>query len=438
MDHQLIVLFKEHLDAIQANFSKLMETFSLDYLAIHSGQSLGYYADDQRAPFRETPMFSYACPAKGEGHILLFQPGKKPKLYFKIKTGFWYAPQQLGKSFWEDCFDINSFCETKELKSLFPKSSGALIGPPHAETEALFEKGSQLEALIGELNGLRSKKSEFEKHCMIEANRIAALGHKAAEKAFLEEQSELGIHLSYLSATETAERELPYLSIVGLNSNAATLHYEGKTTQGGGSTMLIDAGVRYLGYCSDISRSYFSRAGIGQPAPCEQAIAVYKFLLAEMESLQSSICAAVKPGVLYSDLHQMTLNQIAKLALESGLIKNCTLEQAIENNLARVFFPHGLGHFLGIQVHDVGAPQKPSSAHPFLRNTRPIEEKQVFTIEPGFYFIESLFKEAQVEHSNNFDQKLFKKLVPCGGIRIEDNLYVTPSGSENLTKTFLP
>jgi Xaa-Pro dipeptidase len=119
----------------------------------------------------------------------------------------------------------------------------------------------------------------------------------------------------------------------------------------------------------------------------------------------------------------------------------------VEQKLVKPFFPQGLGHHLGIQVHDVAgkqlnadgtpAPQPPE--HPFLRTTRMIEEGHVFTVEPGLYFIEMLLRPFRAgEHKDKFNWTLIDELAPLGGIRIEDNVLVTADGHRNLTRAALP
>ena len=107
----------------------------------------------------------------------------------------------------------------------------------------------------------------------------------------------------------------------------------------------------------------------------------------------------------------------------------------------RIF--HEAGHLLGIQVHDVGGKQintrgditAPPTDYPALRNTRTIEKGQVFTIEPGLYFIPQLLDpERRSSRGKLINWKLVDSLLPLGGIRIEDNVLVTASGVENLTR----
>jgi Xaa-Pro dipeptidase len=102
-------------------------------------------------------------------------------------------------------------------------------------------------------------------------------------------------------------------------------------------------------------------------------------------------------------------------------------EEAVKLGLTAAFFPHGVGHFLGIQVHDVAGRQKspdggtvpPPAQHPYLRTTRAIAEDQVFTIEPGVYFIDMLLRPHRTGAlAAHFDWKLVDRLTPCGGARI--------------------
>ena len=111
------------------------------------------------------------------------------------------------------------------------------------------------------------------------------------------------------------------------------------------------------------------------------------------------------------------------------------------------FFPHGLGHMLGIQVHDVSGKQQnmsgamfdPNKEFPALRNYRTVEVGNVFTVEPGIYFIPTLVENFKNDNPNvKLDYDLIDELVGLGGIRIEDNVYISENGTVNLTRKYLP
>jgi len=122
------------------------------------------------------------------------------------------------------------------------------------------------------------------------------------------------------------------------------------------------------------------------------------------------------------------------------------VDAALERGLTRVFFPHGIGHLLGLQVHDIGGHQTdangtitpPPANHPFLRLTRPLEAGVVVTIEPGIYFIPMLLNQArQAGLHSDLNLALIETLLPLGGVRIEDNVVATAGGAVNLTREVL-
>ncbi|MCB1603744.1 MAG: M24 family metallopeptidase, partial [Xanthomonadales bacterium] len=122
---------------------------------------------------------------------------------------------------------------------------------------------------------------------------------------------------------------------------------------------------------------------------------------------------------------------------------SCDAQTALESGLSNVFFPHGLGHYLGLQVHDIGGRQidedgntlSPPELHPFLRLTRTLQENNVLTIEPGIYFIDMLLDEAKAKGLGKYiNWSRVEDFKPYGGIRIEDNIVVKKNKSVNLTR----
>jgi Xaa-Pro dipeptidase len=145
-------------------------------------------------------------------------------------------------------------------------------------------------------------------------------------------------------------------------------------------------------------------------------------------------------------VHLQAHRGVARILSDLGVLR-VGPEQAWERGLTHPFLPHGVGHHLGIQVHDVagrqrdreGAPAPPPPEHPYLRNTRTIEPGHVFTIEPGIYFVPMLLRPFRAgEHAAAFDWSAVDALTPYGGVRVEDNVLVTASGPRNLTREKLP
>lgn len=172
----------------------------------------------------------------------------------------------------------------------------------------------------------------------------------------------------------------------------------------------------------------------------------FEGLASAVNALQLRLCAMVKASDSYVAIHLAAHREIGQALIDHGVLR-CTLDEAIEKRYTSVFFPHGVGHHLGIQVHDIGGHQKsreggvlpPPEAHPYLRNTRVMEVNHVFTIEPGIYFVGMLLEPHREGASRAaFDWDVIDALMPFGGIRVEDNVVVTESGHRNLTREVLP
>lgn len=432
----LATLFQAHLADRQRTVAESLAQTGHEALVISSGKVYTHFADDQDAPFKPTPHFAHWCPMAGPHHLLIIRPGQRPRLIRYAPEDFWYEQAPLGSPFWASGFDLEEAGTVDEAwKRLGPLQHAAYIGN---ETERAAAAGLDVnpEGLTARLDWHRTAKSPYEVRCIEEATVLAAQGHLSAKAAFLAGASELEIHHAYIQAVGIVDHELPYGSIVALNEKGAILHYEGKRSLKHGAVMLIDAGAQVRGYAADITRT------VAAPH-CDSRFAD---LLAGMERIELELCAAVKPGLPYGDLHHLGHLAIAGLLQDHDLLKAEPAE-AVEKGFTRPFFPHGLGHHLGIQVHDVagkqgapdGTPAPPPAQHPTLRTTRTIEADQVFTVEPGLYFIPMLLRPFRTnEHKHRFNWQLIDELTPCGGIRIEDNLLVTPGGHRNLTRPHLP
>ena len=196
-------------------------------------------------------------------------------------------------------------------------------------------------------------------------------------------------------------------------------------------SFLIDAGAGFNGYAADITRTYsFNQKD------------EFAEMIQALDKVTLEMAGKLKPGASYVDLHIATHTRIAEILSQFNIIK-VPVEQAVEKQLTRTFFHHGLGHHLGLQVHDVGgfmADERGThiaspESHPFLRTTRGVESDMIFTIEPGLYFIDSLLDElkgTELEQMVNWDK--VAEFKPYGGIRIEDNIIVHRERNENMTR----
>jgi Xaa-Pro dipeptidase len=165
-------------------------------------------------------------------------------------------------------------------------------------------------------------------------------------------------------------------------------------------------------------------------------------MIRAMDTMQQVLCSEMRAGVDYRDKHVDTHRRIAAILQEAGVI-NIAPDEALDTGLSSVFYPHGLGHFLGLQTHDVagligdidGNEIPRPEGHPFLRLTRVLEAGNVLTVEPGLYFIDSLLEKWKANgDANAINWNRVAELSPYGGIRIEDDIVVTEGAPRNLSR----
>jgi Xaa-Pro dipeptidase len=195
----------------------------------------------------------------------------------------------------------------------------------------------------------------------------------------------------------------------------------------GDTSLLVDAGAKCNGYGSDITRTVVRGDGA--------AARRFGELVARMDRLQQDVCGRIRVGLAYEDLHDASHRLLADVLRDLGIATGSPGE-LVERGVTRALFPHGLGHSLGICVHDVGMKLRPPRPdNRFLRNTSTIEVGQVFTIEPGIYFIDALLGPLRADdRARLLDWARIDELRPFGGIRIEDNVAVQTAGVRNLTR----
>jgi len=418
-------LHRSHVEELSREAAAALEKMAFSALVLHSGSPIKRTeADDQYWPLRPTPHFQHWLPLAEPGCLLIVAPGRKPVLVRPPIQSFWEAPAPVESDHFWDSFEV------VESTPQLPPGRLAFVGDDVRAAAALKIAEVNPPTLIRALDALRVRKTPYEVACLAEANRRAAAGHEQLRGLFQSaDRSELELHLAFLGATRQDDAETPYKNIVALGKHAATLHHVSyaKRAQPAGS-LLVDAGASFAGYCSDITRTWVKGGGA--------AASAFAQLVAGMEAMQQRLCSQVKVGMPYEELHDESHRQVADVLREVG-ISRLPAEELVSRGVTRAFYPHGLGHSLGLQCHDVGcALRPPRNDNPFLRNTADIAPRQVFTIEPGLYFIEALL--APLRKSPDIDWKLVDALAPFGGIRIEDDVVVQEKGIRNLTREALP
>ena len=429
--------FAAHLASVANHWGEALAENRYDAAVVPAGVPAMYYQDDQAPPFHPNPHFARFYPDDNcAGSVLLVRPGVSPKLYFSQPGGYWHLSPPLPG--WADAFDVETHDDDEGLlrslvQDLARYSRVALVGPDETFSANLPLAAVNPERLVSQLVFARATKTPFEVARMREATAIGVRGHLAARDAFRSGGSEFDIHMAYLAASGQEESKLPYPNIIALNEHAGILHYQhyDREPPVRGHSFLIDAGGRSAGYHADITRTYSANPGDDFDA-----------LVAALDQKQQALVGEIRAGLSYVDLHTRMHHETADLLVRFGLIR-CTAESAFDRKITDAFFPHGLGHLLGLQTHDVGGKlanaegdeAESPERFPSLRYTREIDSGHVFTVEPGVYFIPMLLDALRdSEAGADVNWAKVDALRPCGGIRIEDNVVVTSDGADNLTR----
>lgn len=257
-----------------------------------------------------------------------------------------------------------------------------------------------------QIHEMRLFKSEAEINIMREANLISGRAHQRAMKFCQPSKNEYHIEAELHHEFAMSGAKHPaYGSIVAGGDNANILHYtENSDELKDGDVLLIDAGCELHGYAADITRTF----PINGKFTTEQA-ALYQLVLDAM----NTTIEATKPGTTLAKLNDLCHQVLTKGLIELGILIG-DYEELLAEKACKQYFIHGLGHWLGLDVHDVGDYQVVEK-----RQTRVFEPGMVLTIEPGLYI---------PSDDMSVDEK-WRGLA----IRIEDNIVITEQGHENLT-----
>lgn len=430
----LAELYPNHLATMQRYADAALKRAGFGHLVVAAGTPTYRFLDDASYPFFVNPQFKAWLPVtRAPGSWLVHTPGQRPKLIYLQPRDYWHVVPAAPSGYWVEHFDIVIVCEPKDVPAQLPKnlSHCAIVGEAHAAIGDAVPNNPL--ALLNYLHYQRACKTDYELAMMRVAQKLGARAHRAAEAAFRAGASEYGIHMAYLGAAHETENELPYNNIIALNEHGAVLHYTDleRNPPSHSHSFLIDAGASFHGYAADITRTY---AG--------ERDGEFQALIDAVDTAQRGFAAMVRPDQDYPALHIHAHYELAKILHEYDFVR-MSPESMVESGVSSTFFPHGLGHLIGLQVHDVGGFQKNEAGetlakpagHPYLRLTRKIEPRQVMTIEPGLYFIDMLLAELKAKSVakdvNWAKVDIFRKY---GGIRIEDDVACTDGEPENLTR----
>mmetsp|Transcript_4050 Transcript_4050/g.9687 ORF Transcript_4050/g.9687 Transcript_4050/m.9687 type:complete len:363 (+) Transcript_4050:548-1636(+) len=293
------------------------------------------------------------------------------------------------------------------------------VGP--AAQKALDEMGVRpTEALLkGVIDRCRETKTASEVACLHVANEVTSEAHEAAMRAAPAAEFEYHIESEFLSATdECGLAHVRYPPIVGAGRNAAVLELgwnDGPVEYD--DVVIMVAGAEFRYYTAYVSRTFPGEHGFSA-----DMADVYDAVL----SVQEHALAGIRPGEAWQDITLASRRLLAERLRDLGLVLGDP-EAVMEAEVDKLFMPHGLGHFLGLDMHDVG---DGGAVVPDV-----LKPGHVVTCGAGIYFVESLLAPALADKRKagmiNFDR--VKEMIPKGGARIEDNVVIASDGCLNLT-----
>ena len=292
--------------------------------------------------------------------------------------------------------------------------------------------GVRAAELREQLMHARRPKDAQELSLLRKACEATAVGFRALVQALKPGVSERGLQVELeLGFLRAGADRTGYPSIVGVGSNAAVLHFPPGTRRAeAGDVVLVDAGAEVGRYTADVTRTYRLPGGDD---------GFFRSLHALVLDVERRAIAGCRPGAEWRDLHLAASREIAEGLVSLGLLVG-SVDSLVERDTHALFFPHGLGHMVGLGVRDASGylPGRARSTRPglsMLRTDLPLAKGYVMTVEPGVYFIPALLQDPALRerHRDAVRWDRVDPLMSLGGIRIEDDVLVTDAAPEVLT-----
>ena len=405
------------------------------------GAELMYrYDTDYEFPFRQESNFWYLTGVNEPDFHLIFDLKNQDYHLFAPNRDAQYAvwhgrvksKDQLQEEYQPDHLHYEAKLP-QVLEELAPEKIYC-FEEKQAEFIEKFERNLpiDLDTLEDALTHCRVFKTDWELDQMREAARVNNIAHKAVLEALEpgKYEHEMKAVFDYHQIKNGLMQDA-YNGIFAAGENSAILHYvENNREITDGDLFLIDAGYECNGYASDFTRTYPAN-GTFTNLQAE----IYEAVL----EAQKQVIDASKPDVKMEDLHILAARVMMQGLKDADIVEG-SINDLMEEDIFALFFPHGLGHFLGLDTHDVGGYPKgveriDRPGIKYLRTRRTLQSGMVLTIEPGLYFVPALLKPALEDDkaSKFLNASKLNDMMGFGGVRIEDNIIVTEDGCENMT-----
>ena len=369
---------------------------------------------DRTYPYRAHSEYLYLTDRERPGGVLAFDPGEG-WIEFVVPVT---ADELLWTGLEGDREGVPEGTRPRD------ELEGWLAGRPVRRLGATDDPD---DALRNELIRVRRPKDDDE----LERMRIAAEATRAgfAELAAMvapgrtERELQVALEAAFL---RSGGDFLAFESIVAAGDHSAVLHFAPTLRElEAGQLLLVDAGAEYRGYASDVTRTY----AVGGELDARQRI-----VWETVRRAGEAAIAACRPGVEWREVHRTAALVSAEGLVELGVLRG-TPETLVESGAVTLFFPHGVGHMVGLGVRDAGyasdEAREPAPGLPRLRLDIPLQPRHAWTVEPGIYFVAPLL--ARHRDRRDVDWDRVDDLLGFGGVRIEQNVLITEDGCDVLT-----
>ncbi|ETN37937.1 uncharacterized protein HMPREF1541_07560 [Cyphellophora europaea CBS 101466] len=339
-------------------------------------------------------------------------------------------------------YDVDDVLYTNEVNAALaaygPRKTTSVYAIPEQVSEHITFLpfvGTELSSLREAIDECRVIKDTYEVALIRKANEISTLAHIEAQKAASTATNEEQLYGAFIgTCISNGAHEQAYHSICATGHSCATLHYiRNDQPLRNRLNVLLDAGAEYDCYCADITRT-FPLSGTFTP----ESQTIYDLV----KEMQESCFDMLYAGMNWEDVHENAHKVAIKGLLKAGILKGSE-QELLEKRISTAFFPHGLGHYLGMDTHDTGGHanyEDPDPMFKYLRVRGQVPAGAVITVEPGIYFCRFIIEPVleDPERAKYIVKEALDKYWDVGGVRIEDDVLIKDEkegGWENLTDT---
>ena len=387
---------------------------------------------DQTYPFLPYPDYYWLSGSRRSGGVLAYDPGKGWVHFVRQANEaerLWEGEPEVPEG--EDVAALPGWLKARAGKSAVVLGDVSGISPYSVKTERGLRQTIQ-----DKLDRVRRVKDQADLIWIGKAVDATRAGFQKAREIIKpgvnerQIQIELEAEMFRHGASGTS-----FGTTVGAGTHCAVLHFEpGSRVVKENDVVLVDAGAEIFDYCADVSRTFPA----GNRFAMEQQAIYDVVLAAQLEGI-----ARCRPGVEWHNIHRAAATVICQGLLDLGILKG-SIEELLETEAVGLFFPHGIGHMVGLRVRDVGgaAPGRAEGCMccgARLRVDLPIKKGFLMTVEPGLYFVPAILDNAErrVKHKNRVHWDVLERWRPVGGMRIEDDVLVT-SGKPSVLTSAIP